>query len=157
MLEFYSPRAYAVPPFQRTANNLRSLNSVGDQPLEQVELAGASAPRLQSHHEAVREFVSALAALEQQDAGLVAESLRSLDRALALAPNHGFLRYASLGAYQRAAHAKPDSADAHIGLAIALQYRGLHDDAIRHLREALRISPDNAKALERLRRLGLSP
>ena len=52
----------------------------------------------------------------------------------------------AIAEYRRAIAIKPDFAEAHINLGIALKTQGKHDEAIAEYRRAVAIKPDYAEA-----------
>lgn len=163
LLEFYSPRAFAVPEPQRVAENLAHLERVW-RPTQTVTRIDADAARLQLCTRAAQRMTSAMRLLEQGVASDVDRAMEMIDEALALAPNHGRLQFTAgnefyeranaLGAagqfdaavahLRRAIAARPDFAEAHFNLGNALASRGRMGDAVVHYQRVVELLPDFA-------------
>ena len=59
----------------------------------------------------------------------------------------------AIGHYEQALRIKPDNAEAHYAVGIALEQTGMLQDAIGHYQQALRIKPDFSAARTALTRL----
>ena len=59
----------------------------------------------------------------------------------------------AIGHFEQALRIKPDLAEAHYNLAVALEQTGKIEDAIRHYEQVLRLKPDFSEAQKSLARL----
>ena len=59
----------------------------------------------------------------------------------------------AIGHFEQALRIKPDYAEAHCNLGVALEQAGRPQDAIGHYEQALRLNPDLAEARNALARL----
>jgi tetratricopeptide (TPR) repeat protein len=62
----------------------------------------------------------------------------------------------AIGHFEQALRIKPDFADAHYNLGVALETLGRTQEAIQHYKQALRIKPDFTQAQNALARLQAS-
>jgi spermidine synthase len=166
ILEFYSPRAFAVPENERVARNLESLLEVRQDPLRNVTLIDGDMTAVAANARAAARLIAGVMRLERQEPGSVREGLALLDEALALAPDHGRLQYTAANAYfgranelalqgqadaavaylRRAVAARPDFAEARFNLANALATRQRYGEAASHYRQVIEVMPDFAGA-----------
>lgn len=146
VLEFYSPRSYAVPPYRCAADNLLALRAGSQNAKSNIVFTATDSERFQTNHAAAGAFIEAMALLNIPDPGIVDRALQLISWALATAPSSGPLRYASLAPYRRLVFARPASAEVRVELANALRFHGQVDEARAQYLEALRLDPGNVAA-----------
>jgi spermidine synthase len=166
VLEFYSPRAYAIPPVNRRAENLSAISKLWERAPTDVTVTGADGERLERGRRAVEELNRGFALLLSKEPNRVPGALELLNAAIEMSPDHTVLKRAVASAhfdlglslqrsgrvkaaivqYRRAVSLNPNQAETRHNLGNALGAVGEMDQATLHLREAVRIKPSFAGA-----------
>jgi spermidine synthase len=149
ILEFYSPRAYAIPPSTHRADNLELLMPSGVAMPEDVRLRGETTP-LRAAREGTLLFLRASSMLERREPELAERAIPLLVEALDVAPDHGVLRHAALGALDAACRLAPASAVAQRTFGALLRSQGRVAEAEPRLRRAVELDPADARAQREL-------
>jgi spermidine synthase len=140
VLEFYSPRDYAVPPARHWSDNLEFLSSARISGVPAV--ANADPAELGAAFGAAADLVTATANLVRPRPRAVAESVELIRAALPVARRLLPLRHVAIRALERALVADPRNAPAHDALADLFEAEGLAAEAAAHREEVRRLRPD---------------
>ena len=94
--------------------------------------------------------IAVVAYAARREAELVKEPLRLLDEAVRSAPAQRVVQYGAAAAYRRVLDREPGNVGALVGLGRTLSFMGRPDQARERFREALRLDPEEPRALSGL-------
>ena len=166
VLEFYSPRALAVPAVTRRAENAAAVLATRDGSLRGVRLRGGDPRSLQNSGHALEHVLSALTVIGGRDPTLRGDAATLLEKAAGYAVPGGLIRswvaatFVALGAdmeergaleqafelYGSAVNAWPESLNAHLQLGRLWAMQGQFREAAGEFRKALELNPDSGAA-----------
>jgi tetratricopeptide (TPR) repeat protein len=147
VLEFYSLRAQAVPPWQRAEENLVNLLRGRGESLATLGFASPVPREILADQRALGLLAEAWQVLEQARPGGSDEALRRLDDAARAAPTHRTLQHGAAAAYRRIIKQQRGNTRALVGLGRILLSMGRPDLASNRFREALAADPEDPGAL----------
>jgi spermidine synthase len=173
VLEFYSPRALALPSAARLGENAGALLRTREGALRGVRLSGSDPSGLASRARALGDLLSALGILGRRDPRRLGEEVQLLMKAAAAAPAGGVIRSwvssslvalgseleerdnpaEAFGLYRAAVEVWPESVSAHVQLGRTWAMQRKFREAAGEFRSALQLNPDSGAAHRWLARL----